>query len=101
MSRFTLLASDDGGVTYSPLAMANLSSSYLTNYGYWGLLVSAEFPEVTAQDFRLEVVRFNTTGPRIVEFDGIAAAPEPGTLALLWIALPLTGVVMRRRGAGK
>jgi len=93
----TLWGSSDN-VTYSILASTDLGNSYLTDYGYWGLLVQATFAPTTDQYFRFEGTRYNTTGPRIVELDGIPApnrVPEPETLGLLAVALASLGVCRR------
>lgn len=62
-----------------------------------GLLVQDTFTAIELQAVRLEVTRFNTTGPRIVELDGLAPVPLPGSVWGLLCGLAALGARRVRR----
>jgi hypothetical protein len=92
----TFSTSTDGSV-FSAVDTATIGNSYANTYGTHQILLRADFAPVVAQYFRIEVERFNATGPRIAELDAIVI-PEPGTYAAIAGALALAGALWRQRG---
>jgi len=85
LARFRLLAKSSGSPTFD-LTLYDYVPQQPYNYvnsNQW-LLVSANIPSVTAQDFRAEFYNLGGafSGPRIVELDAFAPVPEPTVAAL-------------------
>ena len=86
LGRFRLLAKSSGSPTFD-LTLYDYTPQQPYNYvnaAQW-LLLSANIPSVTAQDFRAEFYDLGGSfnGPRIVELDAFASVPEPTVAALV------------------
>ena len=96
---FRLFGSADG-ISFDLLSSATVPGHpYVPNQVPIGnaLYITDSFTPVQIQFLRLEVTRFNTTGPRIFELDGVSAVPIPAALYLLGPAF--SGIAFMRRRA--
>jgi hypothetical protein len=100
-SVFSLLADADNNGTFETTLVGSVNP--VDN----GLANTFFFTSVTARSFRAEFTsnpNVQFLGPRVIELDAAnvtLAAPEPSALALLTsLALPLAGMVIRKRRKG-
>lgn len=99
ISSFRLFGSSDG-TTFSLLSSGTVDGHpYVPNLAAvgQGLLVSDSFAGIELLAVRLEVSRFNNTGPRVVELDGLAPVPLPAALWCLLGGVATLGATRTRR----
>jgi hypothetical protein len=99
INSFRLYGSVDG-LNFDPIAEAQITTHpyvpALVPTGT-GVLISDSFAAIDVRFLRLEVTRFNTTGPRLVELDGLAPVPVPPAIWTLAAGIFSLGFCRRRR----
>jgi hypothetical protein len=97
--QFRLLGGTSPG-SLNLLSQASILANYTVSYGSSEIVVSDPVNGVGMQYFRLELVRATSQGPRLIEFDGFSAVPEPASVILAGVGLSVVGFAgwrLRRR----